>query len=170
MPMKKVFISYTWESEEHREWVQKLAYYLEQFPDLHVVWDMFDLDSSNDKNEFMEKAVYDVDYVLIVATKKYQEKADYRNGGVGIETYLNVAKHWNDLLDKTKQKSHSIVLEKDKDSTPRYLKGHFHVDFSNDDIFENNCEQLLNQINGNQKIARPEKIKTLSTSKKKVIS
>ena len=28
--MKKIFISYTWENEEHKEWVKKLAMLLEK--------------------------------------------------------------------------------------------------------------------------------------------
>ncbi|WP_214655658.1 SEFIR domain-containing protein, partial [Vibrio anguillarum] len=41
--MKQVFISYAWESDEHVEWVKKLGDELEQYEDIHVILDQYDL-------------------------------------------------------------------------------------------------------------------------------
>ncbi|OBU07430.1 SEFIR domain-containing protein [Morganella psychrotolerans] len=90
----RVFISYSWDSGEHRDWVRKLADSLESDENFHVIWDGYDLDSFTDKNKFMEQAVFDSDYIVVVGTKQYKEKADDRRGGVGIETYLSAVAHW----------------------------------------------------------------------------
>ncbi|MEQ0001058.1 toll/interleukin-1 receptor domain-containing protein [Klebsiella sp. GG_Kp164] len=154
--MKKIFVSYSWDGEEHQEWVRKLADSLEEDHAYHVVWDGYDLDSLSDKNFFMEKAVRDTDFILVVATEKYKEKADNRNGGVGIETYLASALHWERMTGKDK-KTNIIVINREPDSTPDYLKGHFYIDFNKDELFPNSLVELKKLLNAEPKYKRPEK-------------
>lgn len=154
---KTIFISYSWDSDEHRLWVKKLADALEQDDAFHVIWDGYDLDSLIDKNLYMEKSVVDSDYILNVTTLKYKDKANNRQGGVGIETYLSVNEHWDNLEKKKKTKS--IVILKEIGSTPTYLKGHFYLDFTNDDTFEVNIAKLKKQLTGEFLFKRPEKKK-----------
>ena len=90
---KRIFISYSWDSSAHREWVRKLADSLEEHTDLHVVWDGYDLDALADKNKFMESGITDSQFIIVIATKNFKNKADARTGGVGIETYLSTAAH-----------------------------------------------------------------------------
>lgn len=165
--MKKLFISYSWEDEEHDLWVEKLAHSLDQYPDIHVIWDKYDLDSTTDKHHFMEKGVFDADYMLVVATKTYVKKANERQGGVGMETFMNVSKHWEELQDEQKQATSSLVILKDKDQVPNYLKGHLYIDFTDASKFDDSIQKLLDQINGTGKVARPPKVSHPSTSKKK---
>ncbi|MGG4774222.1 TIR domain-containing protein [Paenalcaligenes sp. Me52] len=155
MEQKKVFISYSWDSNEHREWVAKLAEELERNPELHVFWDGYDLDSFIDKNLYMEESVGNADYTIVVATKKYFKKANEREGGVGIETYLNSAKHWEALLET--KRTNSIVVLREEDSTPTYLKGHLYIDFTNDSCFMENVQELVKKILEKQKYKRPPK-------------
>ena len=96
MEKVKVFISYSWDSEDHQKWVQGLATDLEEFEELHVVTDFFDLDNFSDKNYFMEKSVREADVIVVVCTENYKKKADSRQGGVGIETYLAAIRHWEE--------------------------------------------------------------------------
>ncbi|MDI3365280.1 MULTISPECIES: TIR domain-containing protein [Pantoea] len=154
--MKKIFVSYSWDGEEHQEWVRKLADSLEEDYAYHVVWDGYDLDSLSDKNFFMEKAVRDTDFILVVTTEKYKEKADNRNGGVGIETYLASALHWERMTGKDK-KTNIIVINREPDSTPDYLKGHFYIDFNKDELFPNSLVELKKLLNAEPKYKRPEK-------------
>ena len=44
----KVFISYSWDSEEHKEWVGSLADALEQDKRFSITFDQYDLDETND--------------------------------------------------------------------------------------------------------------------------
>lgn len=81
MEQKSIFISYSWDSEEHREWVSKLAEEIEMRPEFHVFWDGYDLDSFIDKNLYMEESVTKADYTIVVATENYFKKANDRQGG-----------------------------------------------------------------------------------------
>jgi hypothetical protein len=161
MVQTKVFISYSWDSTEHKEWVRKLADTLEEIEELHVTWDGYDLDSLVDKNFFMENGICDADLILVVTTKKYKDKADNRSGGVGIETYLASAEHWDGMLRDKKSKL--LVLNRENESTPRYLSGHFHLDFNDEALYERNVNSLLDLIRSRSAIQRPKKSKTLAS-------
>lgn len=85
--MTKVFISYAWESEEHREWVKALADRLLS-DGIDAVLDQYDLELGDRLPQFMEQSVRSSDYVLIVCTPAYKQKADARIGGVGYEGHI----------------------------------------------------------------------------------
>ncbi|MCK9608008.1 MAG: TIR domain-containing protein [Methylomonas sp.] len=157
----KVFISYSWDSDEHKEWVKKLADTLEEIKEVHVTWDGYDLDSLVDKNYFMEKGIHDADLVLVVTTNKYKTKADDRLGGVGLETFMATALHWDGMLRDKKSKL--VMIEREADSTPRYLQGHFHLDFKDDKEFTKHIEELLRLLQGKAKSDRPNKRRSLNS-------
>lgn len=157
----KVFISYSWDSSEHRAWVKKLADTLEEIEEITVTWDGYDLDSLVDKNDFMETGIYDADYVLVVATAKYKAKADDRKNGVGLETFLASAVHWEAMLRDKRSKL--IVLLREADSTPRYLKGHFYLDFSDNARYPGRVEELLALLQGKATSERPKKRRSLAS-------
>jgi len=98
--MINIFISYSYDNDDHEKWVNKLADDLEKYKEFHVIYDKYDLTSFNDKNYFMESGIYDSDITLIIATKKYSDKANLREDGVGIETYMATARHWEDFAKK----------------------------------------------------------------------
>lgn len=157
----KVFISYSWDSDDHRRWVRKLADSLEEIKELHVTWDGYDLDALADKNVFMEAGIHESDYVIVVATKRYKEKADKRSGGVGIETYLTTAAHWDGLQKNDKTKV--IVVLREHDAVPNYLKGHLYIDFSNDMEYPSSEAELLKYFRHESTIPRPPKRKSLTS-------
>lgn len=157
---RKIFISYSWDSEEHQQWVRKLADSLEEIFEIDVKWDGYDLDSLIDKNLFMESGIYDSDLVLVVTTQKYKKKADERQGGVGIETFLATANHWDEILNNKRTKF--VEIRRERNSTPRYLNGHFYLDFVNDDDFGQNFQKLLTLIRGDARVARPKKTVSLT--------
>lgn len=158
----KVFISYSWDSIEHKEWVKKLADTLEEIEEIHVTWDGYDLDSLVDKNYFMEEGIHDADLVLVVTTNKYKAKADGRQGGVGLETFMASALHWDGLLRDKKSKL--VVIEREADSMPRYLLGHFHLDFKNDSECAVRIEELLQLLQGKARAERPKKRRSLASA------
>ncbi|KAB7702943.1 TIR domain-containing protein [Plesiomonas shigelloides] len=156
--MKKIFISYSWDSDEHRLWVKNLADSLEQHQAIHVIWDGYDLDSLKDKNHYMESGIYEADNILVVTTEKYKNKADNRSGGVGIETFLSTAEHWNNLQEKGGTKI--IQIKREDNSIPRYLSGHLYLDFTDDVYFTKRVQELLKLINGTNLYERPSKAST----------
>lgn len=159
----KVFISYSWDSIEHKNWVKKLADTLEEIEEVHVIWDGYDLDSLADKNYFMAAGIHDADLVLVVTTNNYKTKSDGRQGGVGLETFMASALHWDGMLRDKKSKL--VVIEREIDSTPRYLIGHFHLDFTKDSEYANQVTELLQLLQGRARVERPKKRRSLvSTS------
>lgn len=161
MNKTKVFLSYSWDSEIHKEWVRKLADTLEELKELHVIWDGYDLDALTDKHKFMESGICDSDYVIVIATKKYKEKADNRSGGVGIETYLASAAHWDGLQKQDKTKV--IVALREPDSVPKYLTGHLYIDFTTDGIYNEAEANLLKCFRSAPTVPRPPKRRSLAS-------
>jgi hypothetical protein len=83
MAAPKVFISYAWESDEHRNWVKSLAARL-RGDGVETVLDQWELAPGDQLPRFMERSVRESDFVLIVCTPKYQEKSDARLWGRGL--------------------------------------------------------------------------------------
>lgn len=157
----QLFISYSWDSDEHKEWVKKLADALEEIEEVHVTWDGYDLDSLVDKNHFMESGIYDANMILVVTTKIYKEKADQRIGGVGIETCLASAVHWSRM--QREQKTGVIVIRREADSIPRYLESHICLDFQGDANYSRRINELIDIIRGVALVERPKKRRSLAT-------
>lgn len=80
----KVFISYSWDDEEHKEWVLKLSADLRS-KGIETILDRYFLRSGVNASIFMEQSIEQADKVLIIFTEKYKEKASGRSGGVGTE-------------------------------------------------------------------------------------
>jgi len=151
-----VFISYSWTSDEHINKVLKLAERLQKFG-VFVKIDQWDLEPGQDLNKYMEQMVYDssIDKVLIICDRKYSEKADAREGGVGKETQIITP----DVYENAEQtKFIPLLFEKDENGKvflPIYLKSRFYIDFSNEN-FENSFEILLRHIYREPENKRPD--------------
>lgn len=154
--MINVFISYSYTSTSHEDWVTHLANDLERDPDINVTYDKYDIDGLDDKNHYMEKSINQCSLLLIVCEKGYKEKADKRAGGVGIETRLAVPNYHRDMQNNGR--SNCIVIKRDSDNCiPAYLENQLHIDFHNDNNYQSALSQLKKQIKGHSKIERPKK-------------
>lgn len=147
----KVFISYSWTSDEHAEWVLNLAGRL-QSDGIETILDRWHLKSGQDKYKFMEQMVTDptVTKVLMVCDRRYAEKADGREGGVGDETQIVSP----EIYGKTDQTKFLPLVadptrdEKGQPYKPQYLKARIHIDLSDPLTFEQGFEELLRDIVG----------------------
>ncbi|BDU34166.1 hypothetical protein TUMSATVNIG1_47750 [Vibrio nigripulchritudo] len=142
---KKIFISYSWDNEEHKNWTKQLSDRLEEFFELAVTFDQYDLDSFSDKNYFMEKGVFDNDLILVVITNEYVNKANHRLGGVGIETKMSVSRHWDETMSFGN--SNIIPILREGDGIPNYLKDKFYIDFRSDIDFEASFNKFIRSHN-----------------------
>lgn len=86
----KVFISYSWDSPEHRAWVTQLAMMLRQ-NGIEVILDQWHVRLGEDLANFMARSVRESDRVLMICTETYVQKAQQRQGGVGYEQMLVTA-------------------------------------------------------------------------------
>ncbi len=146
----KVFISYSWSSREHENWVLQLAERLIS-DGVEVILDKWDLREGQDNTSFMEQMVTDenVTKVLAICDGKYADKANGRNkksSGVGIEAQIIS----REVYEKTTQtKFIPVIVEYDgsgKAYTPVFFKSRFYIDMSSEERYLENYEQLLRAI------------------------
>lgn len=144
----KVFISYSWEDNNHREWVKLLTDKLiENGVDAYI--DQYDLDLGDRLPEFMEKQISESDFVLIICTQKYKEKADDRKSGVGYEGHIISAEL---LSGKNERKFIPIIKEGNASETfPVFLSGKLGIDLSDENYYEEHFNDLLTTIFGVRK-------------------
>lgn len=153
---QKIFISYSWTTPEHEEWVLSLAKRLIS-DGIDVVLDKWDLKEGHDLYDFMESMVKspEINKVLIILDEKYSERADSRKGGVGTETQIISPKIYKDV---SQEKFIPIVRERSEEGEafiPTYLDGRVYIDLSNDEQFEDNYESLLRNIYGRPSFSKP---------------
>lgn len=160
----KTFISYSWSTPEHEEWVLRLATQLVE-NGVDVILDKWHLREGDDSTAFMEKMVTDpeVTKVMMICDKAYAEKADKRKKGVGTETQIISPEVYSRVENNTKFVA--IIREKDESGNPyvpTYLKNRIFIDLSNDDAETHNFEQLIRWIFDRPLHKRPELGKTPS--------
>lgn len=134
---KKVFISYSWDSKEHQEWVVTLTNKLRSTYGVDAKCDVL-LDKPNLFSMMVQEANVN-DKIIIVDTKRYTEKADNEQGGVGYETRL-----FYNFFQKQPQKL--IVIKRGNCELPFYLNGWNYLDFTSG-MTEGNLDALVLKIN-----------------------
>lgn len=87
-----IFVSYSWETPEHKEWVFHLSERLRK-EGINVILDRWDLPLGGDRTYFMENSVRISDFVLLVCTPTYAQKSNGRVGGVGYTRHNRLAVH-----------------------------------------------------------------------------
>ncbi|MFA5805419.1 MAG: toll/interleukin-1 receptor domain-containing protein [Melioribacteraceae bacterium] len=143
-----VFISYSWDSEEHKQWVYKLARDL-YLNNLQIVIDKIHLRPGDHKLFFMEKAIKGSDFVLLIITEKYSEKASLRIGGVGYE--YNIINDELFEMITNNNKFIPIVRQKEKGKIlPVFLNNFAYLDMSNDSEYNIKIKELINRLNNVQ--------------------
>ena len=152
----KVFISYSWTSPTHEQWVLDFAERLTG-DGVWVVLDKWDLKEGQDKPAFMEQMVSDekINKVLVICDKGYQTKADERTGGVGTETQLISKKVYENAAQ---EKFIPIIKEYDDDEkpcTPHFIANRMYIDLSSDEVYEENYKTLIRNLFDKPLIQRP---------------
>ena len=138
-----VFISYSWDSEEHENWVTFLAAKLRE-NGVDATIDKFETQSKTvNLNRMMVEKIKNSDNILLILTENYAKKADTFQGGVGYETNLLI-RYIKDNLDKI------ILIMRHKGNyrkaVPFYLEGFHFIDFSDDSQFDIKFDELLHRI------------------------
>jgi hypothetical protein len=130
-----VFISYSWDSEEHKEWVLNLANRLVG-DGVKVLLDRYDLSAGKSITHFVEKSFAEAHKVVVIFTPNYKLKADGRSGGVGYEYSIMNAALYKDQIGNDK---FIPVLRQGTqiESIPAFMHQYIHLDVTNDEHFEN---------------------------------
>lgn len=143
----KLFISYSWSSEEHKDWVRHLAKRLVS-DGVDVRLDQWDLKEGQDTYVFMESMVTDplLDKVLIISDKEYVEKADSRKGGVGTEAQILTPEIYS-KIDQTKFVVMTVEInDEGKPFIPTFYKPRKYILYIKDEESVENYEELLRWI------------------------
>ena len=112
----KLFVSYSWTSEEHERWVISLATSLRE-SGVDVILDKWELREGHDAYHFMEQMVSnsEIKKVAIICDRKYAEKANDRTGGVGTETQIISPEIY---ARQDQDKFVAVVAERDEQGKP----------------------------------------------------
>jgi hypothetical protein len=138
----KVFISYSWDSEEHKNWVLQLAAALRENGIDASIDETITQKGTTNLNTMMIQELKNSDFIVAVLTENYAKKADNLQGGVGLETTLMSSFIMNNLY-------RVIPIMRDKNSRnsiPFYLEGVHYIDFCNDFKIQDSLNKLLHRI------------------------
>ena len=139
----KVFISYSWDSKEHKAWVAKLATSL-QSQGISVILDQWDTDFGDDLATFMERSVIDSDRVLLICTDEYVRKADGGKGGVAYEKMIVTTELVNNVGSK---KFVPIIRHGTGEQvTPAFLGVRKYADFRQDETYDADITELVESL------------------------
>ena len=148
----KVFISYSHDSPEHKQWVSELAARLRR-NGIDAILDQWDLGLGDDITRFMERGIVNADRVLVICTDEYVSKANIGEGGVGYERMIVNAELVQNL--GTDKFIPIIRQSSGKARTPTFLGTRFYADFRNDSQFEAECEKLIRELHEMPIVEKP---------------
>jgi hypothetical protein len=138
----KVFISYSHDSEDHKNWVLSLAKRLRE-DGVDAIIDRWDLKPGKDVPLFMEEQLGICDFALLICSDRYVTKANAGEGGVGYERMIVSS-------ELTKSINHGkfipVIINNRHKNTPTFIKTKLYLDFTNSDFFETQYDALLRTI------------------------
>jgi hypothetical protein len=151
---QRVFISYSWDSDTHKDWVREFAVAIAAHG-IDIILDQYDLRIGEDRFQFMETSVREADVVLCVCTPNYVAKANSRSSGVGLETSL-ITPQFHQRVGLSKQFIPIIRSSvAGQPATPDYLASLLFIDFCNDNEFANQLEALIRHLHQQPKFKKP---------------
>lgn len=152
---KVVFISYSWDTPEHQEWVLNLAKDLISKFGIEVILDQFELSAGKDLTYFMESSIEKADKVLVILTPNYKLKAEQRKSGVGYETSMITQEIFELPISKVK---FIPVLRNGKpsESTPNFLKSKLDHLMNDNNLYINKLYELSRIIYEKPLVEKPE--------------
>lgn len=162
MELKDVFVTYSWDDEQHNDKVISFTNFLrDKGFEAEVDKLMSQRESATDFNKMMHQAMTDYKKVIVVLSKGYKEKATAFKGGVGNE--------YNLIIKDIEQSNNKYILVSfDKisdDITPLFFKGRHIIDLS----IKENMNELFSKLMDEEIIEFSEVGKNKPQIAKKVI-
>lgn len=134
---KRIFASYSWDSEEHKQWVVKLINDLRSKYGFIATCDT--ICDESELNTMIVDGITKSDKIIVVITRNYTYKAENKIGGVWKETKLLHNRYFDD------EKSIVPIL-KEFASPPAYLKSIAYIDFTTG-LYDDNLNALAKRLN-----------------------
>jgi len=152
MKIPKAFISYSHDTQNHKKWVLDLATRLRN-AGIDAILDQWELKAGDDLPHFMEQNLAACDYVLMICTDKYVQKANSGLGGVGYEKMIVTS----DLMKGIdSNKVIPIIRQEGTHNVPTFLKTKLFIDFSKSDDFEFGFDELVRTLHNAPLYKKPE--------------
>lgn len=149
----KVFISYSWDSDSHKAWVETFARRLRNEGGLQTVLDTWHLRPGARSPQFMETSIRESPNTLVICTPQYKDRSDNRLGGAGYEGHIITGEI---LSDEAKEKFIPILREGTwQTAVPTWLKGVFGFDFRDGRNCEDDYRTLVRHLHGDVPVAPP---------------
>ena len=146
-----VFISYSWDSPSHKEWVAKLAKDLAD-NGIYVLLDEY-LEGGTTLSSFMELGIERAKKVLVIGTPNYREKCLGLSSGVAFEESIIRESMFQNL--GTKKFIPCLRLGEFTQSFPLILSGCKGYDFRKDEDYTTTLDDLCRDIYGQPRRPRP---------------
>jgi hypothetical protein len=140
----KCFISYSWDNDAHKDWVRKLADGLKR-RGVTVLLDQYDVHLGMDLAKYMESAVRESDFVLLICTPRFAEKANAGSGGVGYEKTIVTGEIFSEEGDPGKFVP-VLRAGTPRTAVPSYLKTRAFIDFRDSREFSKKLEELRQHL------------------------
>lgn len=150
--VKTAFISYSWDDDAHCEWVRQLATRL-RADGVDVSIDRWAAVPGDQLPAFMERAIRENQFVVIVCTPRYKRRSDAREGGVGYEGDIMTA----EAMTSQNQRKFIPVLRGGewKQSAPSWLLGKYYINLTGFPYSERDYEDLVRTLLGIRETAPP---------------
>lgn len=145
MQTPSVFISYSHDSDSHKDWVLKLASELVK-NGVKVFFDQWDIHPGSNIHKFMEMGLRNADRVLVVCTDNYNNKTNEGLGGAGYEKNILTG----ELLSSQDTTKFIPCIREVSSSckTPTCLIGRAYIDFTDDNAFAEKVIELRHELFG----------------------
>jgi hypothetical protein len=149
---KSAFISYSWDDDAHRDWVCRLAERL-RADGVDVSIDRWAMAPGDQLPRFMETAIRDNEFVVIICTPRYKRRSDAREGGVGYEGDIMTA----EVMTSRNNRKFIPVLRRGTwtEAAPSWLLSKYYINLSQDPYSERDYEDLVRTLLGIRETAPP---------------
>jgi hypothetical protein len=139
----KVFISYSHDNVEHKDWVLQLATRLRS-NGVDVILDRWNLKLGSDLASFMERGLSKSNRIVSICSNNYVDKANGGKGGAGYEKQIITSEIIND--QSTNWVIPLIKNNSNEKKTPTFLAGRMYINFEDSNLFESKYEELLRDL------------------------
>ncbi|MFV0673054.1 toll/interleukin-1 receptor domain-containing protein [Variovorax sp. tm] len=152
MPAPKIFISYSHDSQQHKDWALRLATSMRAHG-IDAILDQWDLVPGQDLAEFMAKGIRTADRVVMICSEAYVAKAEAGIGGVGYERLIVTA----EVVAAIDTIKFIPVVRNNACAhrVPNFLGPRLYVDFSEDANYDEKFEGLAREILGIPAAVKP---------------
>jgi len=148
----KAFISYSWDDDAHQQWVCALAERL-RADGVDATLDRWAAVPGDQLTVFMETAIRENQFIVIVCTPRYKHRSDGREGGVGYEGDIMTA----EVLTSQNHRKFIPVLRSGpwQAAAPSWLAGKYYINLSGNPYSEQHYADLVRALLGIRQTASP---------------